>query len=199
MGKIILNKMEDIIRYYQICRKVCLNDCFKSNCNHYFCSKCITNYFIIKISKLNKINLIECPECKLIFLEEDILNFIENIEILKNLYHWIKLENKCNIIPCPFKNCDSYAIYKNNQKSQDIITENIINNNDNKIINSENVSFKENQNDLNDIKLFINDNISIILKCENNHTFCSKCLKPYHGENKCYDGKLFYPKKYLFK
>lgn len=83
MGKIILNKMEDIIRYYQICRKVCLNDCFKSNCNHYFCSKCINNYFIIKISKLNKINLIECPECKLIFLEEDILNFIENNEILK--------------------------------------------------------------------------------------------------------------------
>ena len=180
--------MEDKITYCDICRKVNTNDSFQSNCNHHFCSKCITTYFIIKLTKLKKIDLIECPECKILFLEENILTFIQNNKILKNLYHWIELEKNPNIIPCPFKNCDSYAIYQNNQKSEELNIETNLNNNNNKINNNPEISslnkFKENQNDLNDIKLFINDNQPIILKCENNHTFCFKCLKPSHGKKK---------------
>lgn len=43
--------MEDKIILCDICGKVCSNDFFKSNCEHCFCTKCITTYFIFKLSK----------------------------------------------------------------------------------------------------------------------------------------------------
>ena len=87
-------------------------------CSHGFCDDCFYDYFKEKIN--SKIDEIKCPgkDCTIIipnyFIEEKIINDTDLLSKYKKLKKMRQLELDPNVEFCPYPNCESYAIKKDN-------------------------------------------------------------------------------------
>ena len=87
-------------------------------CFHAFCNDCFYDYFKEKIN--SNIDEIKCPEknCKIMipnyFIEEKLIHDIPLLSKYKKLKKIKQLQLDPNVKFCPYPNCDSYAIKKDN-------------------------------------------------------------------------------------
>ena len=103
---------------------ICNNNFISTNkntvesCKHSFCDNCWYNFLEVKI-KENKLSFIKCLnyECPEKLSDEFIIDLLQNNNDLIQKYKGYKFEldiiNDPNKKLCPFPNCDSYLIIKN--------------------------------------------------------------------------------------
>ena len=98
-----------------------IKDCFKHElCGKSFCVYCWTNYFTEKIN--NKILDIKCMnnKCNVELNKDFIEEIIKNDNNLSKKYKLfndrILILNNKNYIPCPFPDCEGYAIKENQEQ-----------------------------------------------------------------------------------
>ena len=181
-----MNNSEIKYIYCEICEKECHENNFFPECKHYFCFNCVKENFLHKLTISNKNTKFKCllSRCQNEFSKEQIETIIKKDRDLSQISYWNQIESIPNVIPCPYQNCNSYSILKENLNHESDKKSNI---DEHSSINYKNINTS-----IHDFDIILEEK-PIILECQNKHKFCSNCLLPEHGEKKCYDKTIFIP------